>query len=345
MEKDKIIKKKLFIVYLLFNFSFLYSERGIVTTCNNVYAKLLYANLKILRNELKCDLPVEIWHAGDELSIGMKKKLLSIFNVTIFDLAKKYSGSMIEYRGWHTKVYALIESRFTEAMLMDADLFLYKNPEVLFERGDYKKTGAFFFRDRRNFMIPGKVSLLQTSYNARVGTIEYYKNTRNFIRGLIKTPSKCLPADWRHYWQDSLPSLTAPITNHKMEAGLVLINKKIHQKALKDIFKLNKNRRETYKFIYGDKETYWIGMEMNQEPYSVNSEYATSIYTRPNQIRVHIVQFLDKEPFYQQKSPIAISKSEFYCNFDERYKEIPNEDRDMMNRFSRQYRQYLSELY
>jgi alpha 1,3-mannosyltransferase len=50
--------------------------------------------------------------------------------------------------GWCLKPLALLLCSFGEDMLVDSDAFFLRNPELLFDRKDYRKTGALFFRDR-----------------------------------------------------------------------------------------------------------------------------------------------------------------------------------------------------
>lgn len=65
-------------------------------------------------------------------------------------------------------------------------------------------------------------------------------------------------------------------TTHEQESGVVVINKKTRLNGLLAICKMNsKWERDlySYKVFYGDKETFWVGFEMVQEPYSFMRSY------------------------------------------------------------------------
>ncbi|KAF9321993.1 hypothetical protein BGZ91_004433 [Linnemannia elongata] len=66
------------------------------------------------------------------------------------------------------------------------------------------------------------------------------------------------------------------ISTHEQESGVVVINKKTRLNGLLAICKMNsKWERDlhSYKVFYGDKETFWVGFEMVQEPYSFMRTY------------------------------------------------------------------------
>ena len=44
---------------------------------------------------------------------------------------------------------------------------------------------------------------------------------------------------------------------------VVYINKARHKDVVETIFELNSNWQETYNYIYGDKETFWLAFVMH----------------------------------------------------------------------------------
>lgn len=69
-------------------------------------------------------------------------------------------------------------------------------------------------------------------------------------------------------------------TSHEQESGVVLINKKTRFLGLMGTCKMNgKWERDlvSYKLFHGDKETFWIGFEMVQEPYVFMRNYGGAI--------------------------------------------------------------------
>lgn len=268
-----------------------YAERGIVVAVNDAYAKKYFiGSLEHLRNRLSCDLPIEVWHSGDELSEAIKKVIKSYPNVTICDIADTLQVDPGLYRGWQIKPWIIWLSQFDEVILMDADVFFFENPTSLFDQPGYLQTGAFFFRDSNILMPSSRYSL------------EKYLDRRKFITTLIPNPSNSVPLDIRKtLWSDTIPTLSAPFPSDLGESGCIAINRDIHFASLEAILHLNENREETYLHVWGDKETYWMGCEIARLPYHMNNQKAYDLISLKN--RVHIVQFVQNKLFYLQKLP------------------------------------------
>jgi hypothetical protein len=97
---------------------------------------------------LGCVLPIEVWHLGKAEMSEEMAKLLAPMGVKVVDglkVRRKYP--LRELNGWELKPYALLHSRFREALLLDADNVPVINPEFLFESAEFKETGAIFWPD------------------------------------------------------------------------------------------------------------------------------------------------------------------------------------------------------
>lgn len=280
-------------------------ERGIVVALCDRYAEYFIPSLAHLRLHLDCQLPIEIWHSGDELSEEVKQKIRQFSNVTFCDIAAVLRVSQTEYRGWHIKPWTIWLSSFDEVLLMDADVYFFENPEQLFSHKGYVETGAFFFRDRTMHTFPAN-----WEGDDRF-TIETYLKRRSFFRSLIRHPSSSLPREWRHYWEEVEPSKERPFISDHQESGCIAFDKRRHDKGIGEIVLLNLNRKETYQYVYGDKETYWMGLEIAKEPYYMNPEVALTLSDKTllkEERFIDIVQFLDGRLFFQQKHPFKVSK-------------------------------------
>ena len=294
-------QKFIFFVLLLFPFKG-FCDRGIITAASSAYLPNLCRSIAYLRNDLGCTLPIEVWHA-DELNWSAQKQLLRFPGVVVRNLMERVnSRAAVFFRGWQIKAFILQATDFDEVILMDADVFFLKNPEILFNTNGYKETGTYFFRDRNCFTVPYDVSPIKNLYIKRRGSLEYYSAQRSFIRGLIEAPSEYVPSDWRHYWSDTLPTNENPIFTEKQEAGCVVLDKRRHVEGLQEVVKLNANKHEVYRFVYGDKETYWLGLEMAKEPYHLNEEYAASVMN-DGKFASYVIQMFEGEMFYVQKFP------------------------------------------
>jgi len=290
---------KKFAVFLLCLFSSLYAERGIVVACNDKYAADLLPSLAYLRKELRCTLPIEVWHAGNELSERIQKKM-SLYEPIVFkDIEKALGDFDNNYRGFQIKPYMMLASAFDEMILMDADVYFYQDPSALFENRSYQETGAYFFRDLRYWQFP------------KTHTKEQYHKRREFFRSLIAKPSAYFPQEWSHFWLDDIKfSPEHPLLEAFQESGCLAFNKAKHSAGLQMIVRLNRERAITYKYIYGDKETFWLGLEVAREPYTINRDFPLSLHCLKR--AVHVVQVYEDELFYQQKSPIPVDRSAFF---------------------------------
>jgi Mannosyltransferase putative len=267
-----------------------------------------------LRNNIQCELPIEVWHSGDELSDKVKDVLRAYPNVTFCDIAQTLNADPKIYRGWQMKPFIIKLSKFDEVILMDADLFFFEKPESLFNHPGYLQTGCFLFCDYKVVMPRGSFS------------VEKYLDRRRFISTLIPNPSPCVRSDMAEMWSKNIPTRKNPFPSDLGESGCVAINKNIHQTSLEKIIELNENRAETYKHVYGDKETYWMGCELANMPYHLNDQRAYEL-AWSNYV-THITQFVDDKLFYIQKVPypLRVIKHSSFINNDGYNRPITSEE-------------------
>ncbi|HTI60219.1 hypothetical protein [Mucilaginibacter sp.] len=104
--------------------------------------------INILRETLGCTLPIELWHLGtDEIPARLVPELQRL-NVQCCDAYNEGNAPIIgQMSGWALKPYALLNSRFAEVLLLDADNIPVRNPEYLFDDPSFKKTGSVFWPD------------------------------------------------------------------------------------------------------------------------------------------------------------------------------------------------------
>ena len=266
--------KKLLLLFILFALR-LHAERGIVIPCNDKYFHYTLPSIAQLVFTLKTTLPIEVWHAGEELSIENIAILEKIPGVTVRDLKDVLGDFAYQCRGWQIKPEVIAATNFTDVLLVDADAYFFRDPAFLFDHPEYFKKGVILFRDRIAFTYPFPPQLGNPSYS-----IDRYIKQRDFITGLVPKPSPYVLEEWRHYWQGNLPSIQDPVPSGEVESGCVVFNKITHKRGLEAIVDLNRNWRVTYEYVYGDKDTFWIGLEIAREPYYV--EPTPSYHLHPN---------------------------------------------------------------
>jgi alpha 1,2-mannosyltransferase len=119
------------------------SGRGIVITAGGIkYFTSSWILINLLRN-LGCNLPIEVWFHGNEITKNMQLKL-SHCDVLCRDLSEYIDETP---RGFLMKPLAIIYSSFKEILFLDADNICVKDPSYLFEDEKYKKYGCIFWPD------------------------------------------------------------------------------------------------------------------------------------------------------------------------------------------------------
>ncbi|KAI1321797.1 hypothetical protein EDD11_000073 [Mortierella claussenii] len=217
--------------------------RGIVMCVGNHHTKYARTALKTLREVVNSTLPVEIYYTGEyDLSPENRAWFEKFENVKTIDITTQIDNDILQLGGWAIKPFALLVSPFSEVILLDSDAYFLEPPEVMFEDGGYKETGTVFFYDRTLFPGAGQAK-------------------RDWMESFLPTMSNH-PAKTRWFRLKG---------DHEMESGVVVLDKRRHFLGLLAICKLNdlyERDQVTYKKTWGDKESFWIAMEMIQEPYS-----------------------------------------------------------------------------
>lgn len=90
-----------------------------------------------------CDLPIEVWYAGNELTEEIKKELRRL-NVECENFLDH--GHHTKF-GFKLKPFAILKSRFREVLYLDADNVCVKDPAELFDTKEYAEHGALFWPD------------------------------------------------------------------------------------------------------------------------------------------------------------------------------------------------------
>jgi len=246
------LAKLIYLIYLM--------KTGIVIACPNKYEEICLNNIMFLRNKLNCLLPIEIWEIGSEISLPTKK-LMSTFNV-IFKNVNDYCSNPSHWKGFQVKVFCLYHCEFDHAILCDADVSFYKNPEIILNDENYIRTGAYFFKDLDRWTFYDLIPNCQDKFRS----LDFFNQRKNFIRKHLPIKSVLFPKEWSYVYDDDIPSYS--VKEALQESGVVYINRNIHAQSLECIYKLNNDHPDTYKYVHGDKETFWIGCVMaNREFY------------------------------------------------------------------------------
>ena len=226
--------------------------QGIILCVGNGQFKFAASTIRALREVLHCTLPIEIFFIRDnDLSLAKRSYLTSEFkDITLRKLEDYVGKYYTRFGGWAMKPFAMLASRFTEMIMMDADVFFLQEPSRLFQDKGYKATGSLFFYDRTLF--------------------PNWEKGPDWLRSFLSTASPLVP---NTRWFKGTSS-------HEQESGVVVMNKKQSLLGLLSTCKLNgitERDEVVYKHVHGDKETFWVGFEIMQTPYAFVKSFGAVI--------------------------------------------------------------------
>jgi len=127
--------------------------RGIVTAFGGQRAFTCgYVLLRLLREELGCELPIEVWHFGEGELTPTMRHLLKPLNVKLVDVRGVLDTFPADiHDGWQLKPYAILHSAFAEVLFLDSDQVPVGNPDRVFDWPEYRESGAIFWPDIQDF--------------------------------------------------------------------------------------------------------------------------------------------------------------------------------------------------
>jgi hypothetical protein len=225
--------------------------RGIVLTTGNRYFHLALHLIRSIRH-FDCRLPVVVYYLGPEdLDLKARNILDAMENVSTVDMMEMFDTKALDLqRGWDMKPFAILASPFSETMLVDADAVFMQNPEKVFEDSGYSETGALYFPDR---------------------TLLYHRvRNKEWIDRVFLPPFSEYTLASRFYNNKSA---------YEVESGVVVIHKTQRFIGLLAACQLNAKveRGIVREMTYGEKETFWLGFDMVEEPFSMVPTPAGSI--------------------------------------------------------------------
>jgi hypothetical protein len=261
--------------------------RGIIIPCPEKYEILCLVNIFLLRQKFECKLPIEVWEVGNEITPATKDKMKQ--HDVIFRNVNDYCSNPAHWKGFQVKVFALYHTTFDEVILCDADVTFYKSPEIIFDDENYRRTGAYFFKDLDQWVFHD----LRSMSTEKFTSLEFFSHRKRFIRELIPSKPDNFPKEWAYIYDAHVP--TAPVKEALQESGVVYIDKRVHKESLEYIYKLNDLHQVTYQYVWGDKETFWLGCLMAKKDFYFNPSAA---YTHTNNKLTHNY---GGGPFWRQK--------------------------------------------
>ncbi|ORY46853.1 hypothetical protein BCR33DRAFT_736370 [Rhizoclosmatium globosum] len=228
------------------------NDTGIVMTGGDGQIETLIHSIVALRTIMKCDLPIEVHFAGEyDLSHEMSESLRVLPNVTPIDLMKIFPDELYAIASWSVKPFAILASSFQKVIFLDADALFFQDPSTLTGFNSFTQYGQVFFHDR--------------------GMEREVKGYSQWFKKINPQMSK---------YASSLRFPNA-LSWHEQESGVVVVDKSrtgiLHSLLFTCAMNSNANREETYAHVFGDKETFWMAMDMARVPYKFVKGYAGAL--------------------------------------------------------------------
>ncbi|KAB8068516.1 mannosyltransferase putative-domain-containing protein [Aspergillus leporis] len=236
--------------------SFEPGSAGIVIPTSNKTLRFAAHLIGSLRSVLKSTLPIQVVYAGDnDLTPDSRERLSQLVEsgppLEFLDILTVFDDSTLQLQsgGWAIKAFAALGSRFERVILADADAVFFQQPEVLLDHEAFVRTGALLFHDR--LLWPGA-----------------FKERHEWWESQIRQPSPALNISlvWTEWYAE------------EGDSGLVVLDK-----SRMDIFtglfhigwqnSYSVREETTYKITYGDKETWWFGLELVGAGYEFSDHY------------------------------------------------------------------------
>jgi hypothetical protein len=307
-----------------------WNGKGIVIPSGGkLYLSNAYMNIKYIRNNINCKIPIEIWYLGKkEINKKLFEELNKLGNISFIDALehqKKYPfkkcflenatpiQSPANVDGWRLKIYSIIHSKFSEIIYLDSDCFLFQNPINLFECNEYKENKAIFSCDIDvNHEKSGRLIEPDTFIVKKLGT---YTN-RKWDYSKPNPLWKMLGIE-----EDDSP---------EFESGFMMIDKIFHINPLFITLFLNENSDITYRYLMGDKDTFHLAWAKNKSSY-----YMLKNVKRNDE---HIVCYFNNEILFEHR--VYNTKFNISISWDE----FPNNKNFNNKHIFKEYFQYLNSI-
>lgn len=224
--------------------------------------------IRTLRRVHASQTAIEIAYAGDGDLRPEQRSFLSGLEpgISFIDLLQRFPAAERDLVGstWAMKPFALLAAASSRAVLMDADAVFLSSPDSLFDTHPaLKQSGTLFFHDR---------AALGGKDKRRVWV-------RNQLEAAGREPSTYLATESLFYRGE---------TWWEQDSGVVALDRPNPRVLLGLIFAAWMNTKDvreqvTYQTFHGDKETYWLAMELSGFDYFFQPWYAGNIGTIPTE--------------------------------------------------------------
>ncbi|MCJ1407019.1 hypothetical protein MMC19_001089 [Ptychographa xylographoides] len=236
------------------------NSKGIVIPTGKGTFRFACHLVSSLRDVLSSELPIQIVYAGDEDLPEDYRYLITRLGSRIeaLDITKVLDDKTLQLAkgGWAIKAFAALASTFEQVLVLDADAVFIQKPEVILNNHKgYKETGSLLFHDRL---------LWQGAFKERHEWWE--KEMKGHVASGTLNKSKVYND---RYAEEG-------------DSGVVALDKSrlpIFMGLLHICWQNTLAVREawTYRMGYGDKESWWFGLELSGANYTFEDHYGSIV--------------------------------------------------------------------
>lgn len=85
----------------------------------------LVASIQSIREVFKSNMPTQMFYAGDQDLSPSRQEYIRMMtgNIEIVNITQIFGNGYLQLQGWAIKFFALLASKFENAILIDADVF------------------------------------------------------------------------------------------------------------------------------------------------------------------------------------------------------------------------------
>lgn len=237
--------------------SFVPGSAGIVIPTGDRNVRFAGHLVAALRSVLKSVLPITIVYAGDADLSAINRYVLATAagtSLEFVDITTVFDDSTLKFTdnamaGWATKSFAALGSHYEKVIVLDADAVFLQPPEAALLQPSFSRTGAFLFHDRLLWQ-------------------HRFQDRHDWWKDQIRRPSATLNKS--RVWTEDYAE--------ECDSGVVLLDKGRVDVLMGLLHTCWQNSFEvrdeiTYKITYGDKETWWMGLEMAGSEYAMGRHY------------------------------------------------------------------------
>ncbi|KAL8733452.1 MAG: hypothetical protein Q9166_002078 [cf. Caloplaca sp. 2 TL-2023] len=242
--------------------SFQKGSNGVVIIGDKSNLRSLCHTIQNIRSVLNSSLPIQIAHAGDAAFTPSLRRFITKLaaNVTTINIPTHLDSKSLDLEKADAapalRPFAVLASSFEKVILVDPKTIFLQAPESILEsHSAFKQAGALFFHDH----LYGKGD---------------FKDRHRFWQGQLKN----------HAHSQSLRSSRVYNEGYAEESdgGVVVLDKSrtsVVVGLLHTCWQNSKRVRKnwTYKYGDGDRDSWWLGFELAEVPYSWEGRYGGTI--------------------------------------------------------------------